>query len=117
MSKLLTALIGKLTDIARDPDVFIHYKGRHLVFELKTSPKKNDLNNAVKYHAKYKALGDAKYFLVGGHVSSSSEYLQYLSNEKWACFTSCSKGNESVLGSLPRLDDILSDAVKFLSAH
>ena len=99
--------------IPRDPDVFIRHKGHHLVFELKTSPKKVDLDRAVWCHSQYEAH-KTKYFLIGGHVSSSSKYLLYLSNEKWACFTSCSEGNESVLESLPRLDNILSDAVSFL---
>ena len=108
--------VDKFKAVARDPDIFVHYKGRHLVFELKTSPKKGDLEYTQQCYKDYKALGDTKYFLIGGHVSTNSSYLENLLQGDWACFMSGSSRNENVLSRFPLLDDLLADAATFLSA-
>lgn len=103
--------------ISRDPDIFVIYKGRYVVFELKTSPKQGDLVRTREHCARYSELGHTKYFLVGGHVSANANELERLLEDKWACFMSGSPRNKkNKLGQFPRLDDLLADAVAFLSA-
>ncbi|MBC7570041.1 MAG: hypothetical protein H7319_09945 [Spirosoma sp.] len=100
---------------ASNPDIFIHYKGRHIIFETKASPKKKDLEGVIFSHHKYnsRSQNDTMYFLIGGYVSARKELLQQM--EGWACFTNGSKRNSEFVKTF-RLDPLLKEAVTFLQS-
>ena len=104
---------NSLLQFCRDPDIFIVHQGKYVIFEIKVSPKKGDLERAKFLQGQYNSLlqKNASYFLIGGHVTASAESLKLL--EGWACFTSSSGANTPLLESF-KLDTLLAKAVLVL---
>jgi len=104
----------QVSAVARDPDVFLTLETRRVVFEVKASPKKRDLERARQLRQQYESQ-NVRFYLVGGKVSLAPCALQPLTNERWACFTRASKRNTLPLKTLPRLDELLVNASAFLT--
>jgi len=98
--------------INRDPDIFIHYRGRYVVFETKVSPKQNDINHAKWLREKCIAQKNVEFYLIGGYVSANADSIE--SVQGWACFTDSSERNKNLIEQF-RFDDILNKAIHFLS--
>jgi len=102
-----------LRRIARDPDILVYCGARSVIFEIKASPKKRDIEAVRSYHQNYSTAA-VPYYLIGGHVSLKPDQFQALAAERWACFANSSKRNRGRLEYLPSLDDIVRDAASFL---
>ena len=104
----------KVGGVARDPDIFIHYNGWHVVFETKTSPKRRDLEHVREQRSKYLGLKHTQYYVVGGHASMNKSLLHQLAEGQWICFTSVSERNQDELKAFPSLDELLEKSVQHI---
>lgn len=103
--------------ISRDPDIFVRYNERYVVFETKTSPKKRDLEYARGQYKKYSESPKIQYYVIGGHTSINKAFLKQLAEEEWVCFTSTSDQNKIELAYLPSLDELLEKSIRHLTGN
>ena len=101
--------------VARDPDLYVTFNDRHVVFEFKASPKRRDFAALAALRNKYAAVG-AEYFLIGGAAYVAAPLLEGLAREGWGCVLASSAANEEVRKRLPRLEALVTKAVSHLCA-
>jgi len=105
----------EVSKVARDPDIFASANGKHIVIELKISPKKRELLSVLSTRKEYQSIGVAYYF-IGGYVISNPELLgAFIDDSPWACFLDSSARNQDILDQIPVLDSVIDDIVSFLS--
>lgn len=68
-----------------NPDICVTHGKNTVVFELKVSPKKPDLDYVKDIRARHEKAG-VSYFLIGGEVSGRRESLMELGEEGWVAF-------------------------------
>jgi len=102
--------------LPRDPDISVRFGGRTAVIEIKVSPKKRSLEEALERRKTHLEHGTA-YYLVGGGVSANRELLTAFAAPAWACFMTAPDSNVELLKGLPKLDAVLQNAVEYLRAR
>jgi len=100
--------------VARDPDLVITLGERSAVIEVKTAPKKRDLDAMRGLRTRYAELG-VLYLCVGGYATFNAGDWRQLVEERWMSVCSGGTTGAAFLDQLPRLDDLLGMAVGFLS--
>ena len=85
-----------------------------MVIEIKTAPKKRDLDSMRILRDRYAAV-EALYLCVGGYATFNAVDWGRLTTERWMCVCTGGPTGASFLSQLPRFDDLLEQAVTFLA--
>lgn len=98
----------KALGLPRDPDMIVSRGDRQVVIEIKTAPKKRDVEWAQHLKDKYETHGIG-YYLIANYVSLRKEEILRLSSEGWFAMLSVHKSHGNPV--LTRVDELLDRVI------